>query len=71
MKEAYKTAVMIQNRLKEAAFKEHPGLKLTASFGLAEYENGINAAKLFMNADQALYQAKILRDSIRVHEEKK
>lgn len=69
IEEAYKTAVLIQNRLKEVEFKEYPGLKLTASFGLAEYQNGMNAARLFLSADQALYQAKITRDAIRIHEE--
>lgn len=71
MKEAYETAVLIQNTLKQVDFKEHPGLKLTASFGLAEYQNGMNAARLFLNADQALYQAKITRDAIRIHQEEK
>jgi len=71
MKEAYETAVLIQNRLKQVDFKEYPGMKMTASFGLAEYHNGMNAARLFLNADQALYQAKITRDAIRIHEEEK
>ena len=71
MKEAYETSVLIQNRLKQVVFKEYPGMKMTASFGLAEYHNGMNAARLFLNADQALYQAKITRDAIRIHEEEK
>ena len=48
--------------------KEHPGLKMTASFGLAKYQSGLNAARLFLNADQALYQAKITRDTIQIYE---
>nr|WP_278335966.1 diguanylate cyclase [Clostridium indicum] len=71
MKEAYETAVLIQSGLKQVDLKDYPGLKLTASFGLAEYQNGMNAARLFLNADQALYQAKITRDAIRIHEEEK
>ncbi len=71
IKEAYETAVLIQNRLKQVDLKEYQGIKMTASFGLAEYHNGMNAARLFLNADQALYQAKITRDAIRIHEEEK
>lgn len=66
--EAYETAVLIQDQLKKVEFKEHPELQMTASFGLAQYGSGMNAARLFMSADQALYQAKITRDAIRIHE---
>lgn len=68
IKEAYETAALIQDQLKKVEFKEHPELQMTASFGLAQYGSGMNAARLFMSADQALYQAKITRDTIRVHE---
>ncbi|MDF2885958.1 MAG: diguanylate cyclase [Lacrimispora sp.] len=67
--EAYEMAVLIQDKLKKIKFKEHPGLQMSASFGLAQYESGMNAARLFMSADQALYRAKITRDTIRVHED--
>lgn len=68
MEEAKKEAAFIQKQLKELDF-QIPEQQLTVSFGLAEYQNGMNAARLFMNADQALYQAKEARDCIRVYEE--
>ena len=50
-------------------FPGHPEFKLTASFGLASYSFPMDAVRLFLNADDALYEAKKKRDSIHVYEQ--
>lgn len=57
-----------QIRLKTKDLLLQEEVQFTASFGLAEYEAESGAAQLFVRADQALYKAKILRDSIEIHE---
>ena len=57
-----------QIRLKTKELIVNEEVRFTASFGLAEYEVESGAAQLFVRADQALYKAKIVRDSIEVHE---
>ena len=50
-------------------FAAEPESTLTASFGIAAYHRSINAAQLFVKADQALYQAKETRNTVRVYEQ--
>lgn len=64
--EAVSTCEQIRQKLKELCFDEYPTLQLSVSFGLAAYSESLNAARLFINADQALYEAKKDRDTIRV-----
>jgi diguanylate cyclase len=68
MTEAVKTCEKIQTKLDQLPFPGHPELKLTASFGVAPYSLHMDAVRLFLNADYALYQAKKTRDSIFVYE---
>ncbi|WP_283610673.1 GGDEF domain-containing protein [Faecalispora anaeroviscerum] len=68
MTEAVNTCERIQAKLDELLFPGHPELKLTASFGLAPYSLHMDAVRLFLNADYALYEAKKTRDSIHVYE---
>jgi diguanylate cyclase len=56
----------IQAKLNQTTFDDLPGATLLASFGIAVYSNQDNAARLFIHADQALYQAKKTRNSIHV-----
>lgn len=56
----------IQMGIERLKFQEYPKLGLTASFGLAEYPERDNAARLFISADQALYEAKKSRNAIRI-----
>lgn len=64
MAEAVFTCEQIQNELKNYHFSAHSELKLTASFGLAAYLDQLNSVRLFIQADQALYEAKEARDTI-------
>lgn len=55
-----------QLRLRRAEFQGVPGLKPTACFGLTEYTDQDSAPRLFNQADEALYEAKAVRNAIRV-----
>lgn len=69
MEKAVFTCEQIQLKVKKLHIEEQPTLKLTASFGLASYAGHMNSARLFINADQALYEAKETRNLIRVFTE--
>ncbi|MPM69691.1 hypothetical protein SDC9_116639 [bioreactor metagenome] len=66
IQKAVSVCEQIQSRLSGLHFEAYPGLKLTASFGLASYFSQTNAARLFVYADKALYEAKEERNAIRV-----
>ncbi|MDU7336699.1 MAG: GGDEF domain-containing protein [Clostridium sp.] len=68
MAEAVNTCNKIQCKLDALLFPGQPDLKLTASFGLAPYSLHMDAVRLFLNADYALYEAKKTRASIFVYE---
>ncbi len=68
MSEALHTCGRVRERLGRLRFRERPELRLTASFGLAEYFFHMDAAQLFSDADSALYEAKKTRNAIRVFE---
>lgn len=46
-------------------------IRLTASFGLAAYTSQVDAVRLFIHSDYALYEAKEIRNTIRVYEKEK
>ncbi len=57
----------VQSDLKELRFEEAPSLQFTACFGISLYNpDSDNAATLFIHADQALYEAKRVRNAIRL-----
>lgn len=59
----------LQADLKELRFEEAPSLQFTACFGISLYNpDSDNAATLFIHADQALYEAKRVRNAIRLFE---
>ena len=50
--------------MKQITFENASVSEITASFGLARYSQEINSARLFINADMALYEAKKTRNSV-------
>ncbi|SBV90956.1 Diguanylate cyclase [uncultured Eubacteriales bacterium] len=56
----------IQGKVNRLRLEEAPDLHLTASFGLAESPGRMDAIRLFVHADHALYEAKRARNAIRV-----
>ncbi len=68
MEEAVSTCENIQSELIEVYSKKYPTLDISVSFGLTHYLADGNSARLFINADQALYDAKELRNTIRIYE---
>ena len=64
--EAVKRCEQIQSRLRRVVLDNVPELKVTASFGMTEYDKGDSAARLFRQADAALYEAKTVRNAVRV-----
>ncbi len=67
MEEAEAICRQIMVRLNALAFTEYPMLKLTASFGLAASSGQMDAVRLFINADHALYEAKKVRNAIYIY----
>lgn len=55
-----------QLRLRRVEFEGVPGLKPTVCFGLTEYNDPDSVSRLFNQADEALYEAKKVRNAIRV-----
>lgn len=56
----------IQHKVNHLHFEDCPALKLTVSIGLAENSDQLDAMKLFIHADHALYEAKRVRNAIRI-----
>ena len=52
-------------RLQRAEFEDVPDLKVTACFGLTAYAEPDGSSHLFIQADEALYEAKRVRDAVR------
>ncbi|GGP17108.1 GGDEF domain-containing protein [Oceanobacillus neutriphilus] len=57
----------IQEQLHKVEIKKLPDLNLTTSVGMAVYIDEMEVSEWFGNADQALYQAKEVRNAIRVY----
>ncbi len=66
MGDAIKVCDQIRTKLSSLCFEDCTGLRLSASFGLAVYEQGMDEARFFIHADIALYKAKEVRDAVRV-----
>lgn len=56
----------IKKRLNSLQIENNLMLKLTVSIGLAEYSKQLDASRLFIHSDTALYQAKEVRNTIQV-----
>ncbi len=66
MEEAESICGEIKARVNRLIFADYPKLMLTASFGLAAISDQVDTVRLFIHADHALYEAKRVRNAIRV-----
>lgn len=60
----------INDKTKMIKLPEYDDLKISVSFGIASYQNEIDSVKLFIQADQALYEAKSSMDTYRIYKPK-
>ncbi len=70
MQSAVNACKNVQKTMQSLTFEGHPNLKPTASFGLSAFTQTDNTARLFIHADQALYEAKELRNAVCVYHPK-
>lgn len=68
MEEAVLVCEEIRQLTEEIRIEEEKEIRFTASFGLSAYSSPLNASRLFVLSDYALYDAKKLRNSVRVYE---
>lgn len=66
--EAVRICQRAQARFLRAEFEGAPDLTPTACFGLAAYSEKDGASRLFVQADEALYEAKKVRNAVRVYD---
>lgn len=66
MKEVIRICDQIKNDLRTVTIDSGENVTLTASFGIADYRNDMDAARLLINTDRALYSAKEVKNTIRV-----
>lgn len=69
MAKAEAVCEQIKSKLNDLYFEGKEMLKLTASFGLAEYLDQMDPVRLFVHADYALYEAKKVRNSVYVYQQ--
>ena len=60
----------INDKTKLIKLPEHDDLKISVSFGIASYQDEIDSVKLFIQADQALYEAKSSMDTYCIYKAK-
>jgi len=58
----------IRQLTEKIRIEEEREIRFTASFGLSAYSSQLDAAQLFVLSDYALYDAKRIRNSVRVYE---
>ncbi|MDF2888356.1 MAG: diguanylate cyclase [Lacrimispora sp.] len=68
MEEAVLICEEIRQLTEGIRIEEEKEIRFTASFGLSAYSSQLNAARLFVLSDYALYDAKKVRNSVRVYE---
>ena len=64
VEEAVALCHRIRKQIESVRFEEGPKIHLTASFGLAVYFSNMDATRLFVHSDHALYEAKKCRNAI-------
>ncbi len=64
--EAVGVCEKIQRAFHQVSVGKISGIALTASFGVSTYTRGMDSAKLIVNTDKALYEAKTVKNTIRV-----
>lgn len=67
--EVYEICLNLQKDMQTIIIPGHEELRITASFGLAEYSNERGTAELFLQADNALYHAKKERNKVVIVDE--
>ncbi len=67
MEAAVETCEQIRLKLQELRIDDQPMIRLTASFGLAAYTSQADSVRLFIHSDYALYEAKEVRNAVRVY----
>ncbi len=67
LEEAEEICGRIQEQLNKVDIKKLPDLNLTTSIGMAVYIDEMEVSEWFGCADRALYQAKEVRNAIRVY----
>ncbi|RFZ76159.1 GGDEF domain-containing protein [Lacrimispora amygdalina] len=68
MEEAVLVCEEIRQLTEKIRIEEEREICFTASFGLSAYSGQLDAARLFVLSDYALYDAKRIRNSVRVYE---
>ncbi len=68
--EAVEACLKIRAELKRLAAVRYPGVPLGASFGIAQYSEGMTVSQLVRKADTALYSAKRVKNEICVMDDK-
>jgi diguanylate cyclase len=68
MEEAVLVCEKVRQLTEEIRIEEEKEIRFTASFGLSAYSSHLNASRLFVLSDYALYDAKRFRNSVRVYE---
>lgn len=66
LEEVVKTCEQIKSNFKLINLNGKFDLPLTASFGIASYSDDMVTSKLIINTDKALYESKIMKDTITV-----
>ncbi len=61
------TCQKIQEDCKDLCANENYDIELTASFGLSKYNKALSPSKLIFYTDKALYEAKKVKNTIRIH----
>lgn len=67
MEEAVQVCETVRKLTEEIRIEENSEILFTASFGLAAHSSHLDAARLFVLSDYALYDAKRVRNSVRVY----
>ena len=62
----FQTCQKIQQDMKECRFIKNENITITASIGIVAYEKNMLSANLIVNTDRALYEAKTVKNAIRI-----
>ncbi|MGB8451966.1 MAG: GGDEF domain-containing protein [Anaerocolumna sp.] len=71
MEDAAKICEQIKNELQSVTLADDIKLSLTASFGISDYSKNMDMTRLIANADQALYAAKAVKNTICIYQKPK
>jgi diguanylate cyclase (GGDEF)-like protein len=69
VEDTVKTCEKISTDLQAVSFENMENIKLTASIGISGFYKHMDSARLIVNADQALYAAKTVKNTIHIYSE--